>query len=329
MNEQRVLSLDVLRGISVSGFVLGLGLLVLGLHGVPAVPGSQAEFSGALSGAAAVPGGWGASAVVLEWAATFVAGPLVPLFWLTLGVAAGSAVRVRGRRGAWSVASAAVGAVLLVVGFLSAEAVAGALPTGTLTSVLVLGPGLLVVGTGLGLADVPRRTERSSGAPVVVTCLALILFLLSVYVFTAVPMYRVQTDATLAAGLSLLLAATYACAVLVLLLTPWRIALGAVFAPLGRTAWAGALVAGVAVGFVGASLEPMVSAAVGTSAGDSTGIGISADALSTIGLALVNGWLAVGLVHWTVATLWLRSRRVDRDKGRLLDGASQAVLSAH
>lgn len=328
MNEQRVLSLDVLRGISVSGFVLGLGLLVLGLHGVPAVPGSQAEFSGALSGAAAVPGGWGASAVVLEWAATFVAGPLVPLFWLTLGVAAGSAVRVRGRRGAWSVASAAVGAVLLVVGFLSAEAVAGALPTGTLTSVLVLGPGLLVVGTGLGLADVPRRTERSSGAPVVVTCLALILFLLSVYVFTAVPMYRVQTDATLAAGLSLLLAATYACAVLVLLLTPWRIALGAVFAPLGRTAWAGALVAGVAVGFVGASLEPMVSdVPPGPAAqfGGSAGI----DAVPTIGLAIVNGWIAFGLVHWTVATLWLRSRRVPRSEGRLLDGASQAVPVAN
>ncbi|GAA2011638.1 hypothetical protein [Brevibacterium samyangense] len=324
MNEQRVLSLDVLRGISVSGFVLGLGLLVLGLHGVPAVPGSQAGFSGA----EAVPGGWGASAVVLEWAATFVAGPLVPLFWLTLGVAAGSAVRVRGRRGAWSVASAAVGAVLLVVGFLSAEAVAGALPTGTLTSVLVLGPGLLVVGTGLGLADVPRRTERSSGAPVVVTCLALILFLLSVYVFTAVPMYRVQTDATLAAGLSLLLAATYACAVLVLLLTPWRIALGAVFAPLGRTAWAGALVTGVAVGFVGASLEPMVSA---VSPGPAAQFGGSAgiDAVPTIGLAIVNGWIAFGLVHWTVATLWLRSRRVPRSEGRLLDGASQAVPVAN
>ena len=76
MNEQRVLSLDVLRGISVSGFVLGLGLLVLGLHGVPAVPGSQAGFSGALSGAAAVPGGWGASAVVIEWAAREHARPV-------------------------------------------------------------------------------------------------------------------------------------------------------------------------------------------------------------------------------------------------------------
>ncbi|WP_051751512.1 DUF418 domain-containing protein [Streptosporangium amethystogenes] len=155
---------------------------------------------------------------------------------------------------------------------------------------IVLVPGLFLLGSALVRYGVIDRMEQSTRVP---AALGL------VFAAGAVPALRWQIGTAGDAndpsfGLSmavtgLLLAGTYVCALLVLLRTPLRPALRAVFAPLGRMALTNYLTATILVLAVGRVL------------------GGSPESWSLATVFLIAG--AILSAQWLLSTLWLRRYR--------------------
>ncbi|MER6948675.1 DUF418 domain-containing protein [Nonomuraea sp. NPDC000554] len=184
--------------------------------------------------------------------------------------------------------------VLLPSTWLPRWAVAGLaavlLPTALIVSggFFALVPGLFLLGSALTRYGVIDRIERSTRVPAV---LGLVLAV------AAAPVLWVQAGSnaddqgfSLALAVAgLLLAGGYICALLILLRTPLRSALQAVFAPLGQMALTNYLTATI--------LVLLISRVVGD----------SPDSWSLTRVFLIAG--AVLTVQWVWSTLWLRRYR--------------------
>jgi uncharacterized membrane protein YeiB len=139
--------------------------------------------------------------------------------------------------------------------------------------------GLFLVGAALVRYGVLARAERSALAPALVGAACAVLAVPAVW-------WQVATDDATARGTAgLLVAGVYVCGLLVLLRTPARTVLTAVFAPLGRMALTNYLGATVAV--------LAVVAVVGHPERWSTRV-----VLTIIAVVLVG--------QWALSALWLR-----------------------
>ncbi|MEU7891578.1 DUF418 domain-containing protein [Nonomuraea sp. NPDC049152] len=153
---------------------------------------------------------------------------------------------------------------------------------------LALVPGLFLLGSALTRYGVIDRIERSTGVPAV---LGLVL------AAAAAPLLWLQENGDpldsafvlpfAAAGL--LVAGVYVCALLILLRTPLRTALRAVFAPLGQMALTNYLTATILVLAVGRVL------------------GSPPESWSLTTVCLIAG--AILAIQWLWSTLWLRRYR--------------------
>ncbi|MGA4987617.1 DUF418 domain-containing protein [Nonomuraea bangladeshensis] len=164
------------------------------------------------------------------------------------------------------------------VAWLAGVVVVAALATGAGTFGLV--PGLFLLGSALTRYGVTARIEDSTRVPVLL-CLA--------FSAAAAPLAWLQNgtgDPRAMGAAGLLTAGAYVCAVLVLLRTPLRPVLRAVFAPLGRMALTNYLTATVLV---------LLTARLA---------GGSPDGWSTATVLSIAGGVLV--LQWVWSTLWLR-----------------------
>ncbi len=152
-----------------------------------------------------------------------------------------------------------------------------------------LAPGLFLLGSALTRYGVIDRIERSTLVPAVLGL---------VFAAAAMPAVWLQVESEAAGAESfsswfalagLLMAGAYVCALLVLLRTPLRPALQAVFAPLGRM---------TLTNYVTATVLVLVTARV---------IGGSPDTWSPTTVLLIAGPILA--VQWLWSTLWLRRFR--------------------
>jgi uncharacterized protein len=296
LGRPRISALDVLRGFALCGILLA-NVQPIANRGGPVVrdPSGAAAWPGLLVDQRFFPifsllFGVGFS-LLLTSAAHRVARPrLILLRRLLVLLAVGLAHHVLLWQGDILAIYAVVGlVVLLPSSWLPRWAVAGlavvllVAPLAAGLGFFALVPGLFLLGSALTRYGVVERIERSTVVPAVL-CLA--------FAAAAVPFLVLQNgsdDPLPFAVAGLLMAGGYVCAVLVLLRTPLRRALRAVFAPLGRMALTNYLTATVLV----LAVTPLIG-------------GTPGNWPSTTVLLIAGTILAA---QWLFSTLWLRGYR--------------------
>ncbi|GAA2391379.1 hypothetical protein GCM10010404_55700 [Nonomuraea africana] len=293
----RIAALDVVRGFALCGILLAnVGPISNAGDAVKAVaPGTGGDWLGLLVAQRFFPifsllFGVGFS-LLLESAGQGVPRPrLLLLRRLLMLLAIGLAHMFLLWRGDILTVYAIVGlSVLLPSTWLPRWAVAGLAAVLIATSLIIQGghyslvPGLFLLGSALTRYGVIGRIDRSTWVPAVL-CLA--------FAVAAVPFLWTQDgtgDSPAFSVAGLLLAGAYICAMLVLLRTPLRALLQAVFAPLGRMAL---------TNYLTATLLVLVAARV---------VGGSPATWPTTTVLMIAGPILA--VQWLWSTLWLRRYR--------------------